>query len=444
MELLLPDLPYPYDALEPHISRVTLEIHHTLHHRAYLEKTKVLAKEAHLDDLPLEDIVRRTARQGGALFNNAAQAWNHAFYWRSLRPAGGGAPHGAIAARIRAAFGSHKRLCDELTNAIAGVFGSGWVWLVLDGESLKITQTSNADTPLAHGQWPLLAIDVWEHAYYLDYQQRRTDYAEAVVKHLINWDFANRNRCAGMVPGASSSLRSRPDGNHFRLRASNGDGPVASGHGWRSLMRLLPALAIAFSMVIGSATALPASAAGVTTQGELRIEMRKLWEDHLTWTRNYIVSALAKLEDKDAVAQRLLKNQDDIGAAVAPYYGDAAGKKLAALLREHILVATEVVSAAMKGNGAQLGAAQKKWQDNGDAIAAFLAGANPHWARADLQAMLRQHLEFTTQEVVGRLKKDWAGDIKAYDDGHAHMLMFSDMLAAGITKQFPAKFARVN
>lgn len=193
MELVLPDLPYEYDALEPYISRVTMEIHHTLHHRAYLEKTKTLAREEHLAELPLEEIIRRAADRGGALFNNAAQAWNHAFYWRSLRPDGGRSPHGEIGARIRSAFGSHKRLCDELTKSIVGLFGSGWVWLVLDAGALRIKQTSNADTPLAHGQLPLLAIDVWEHAYYLDYQNRRADYAEAVVKHLIDWDFANAN-----------------------------------------------------------------------------------------------------------------------------------------------------------------------------------------------------------------------------------------------------------
>lgn len=216
-------------------------------------------------------------------------------------------------------------------------------------------------------------------------------------------------------------------------------------------MRRLPALMYVLGAVaIGSmawtapaAAHAPAMAAAVATSpSDLKTEMRKLWEDHLTWTRNYIVSALAGLEDTNAVAQRLLKNQDDIGAAIAPYYGEGAGRQLAALLRDHILIATEVVSAAKSGNGAQLAAAQKKWADNGDAIAAFLGGANPHWSRADLQAMLRRHLEFTTQEVVGRLHKDWNADIKAYDDGHAHMVMFSDMLAAGIAKQFPAKFAR--
>jgi Fe-Mn family superoxide dismutase len=195
MQIVLPDLPYAYDALEPHISRITLELHHSAHHRAYVERTKTLAKEARLAASPLEDIIRQTAGREDkrALFNNAAQAWNHAFYWRSLRPGGGGAPDGAIADRITTAFGSHKHFLDKFADALTGQFGSGWVWLVLDGDTLQITQTANADTPLAHGQIPLLAVDVWEHAYYLDYQNRRADYAGAVIKHLINWDFANRN-----------------------------------------------------------------------------------------------------------------------------------------------------------------------------------------------------------------------------------------------------------
>ena len=170
--------------------------------------------------------------------------------------------------------------------------------------------------------------------------------------------------------------------------------------------------------------------------------MRKLWEDHLTYTRNYIISALADLPDTDAVAKRLLKNQDDIGDAIKPYYGDEAGKKLSALLRDHILIATEVVSAAKGGDPAQLAAAQTKWSANGKEIAAFLSSANPHWPQKDLEEMLQKHLDLTTGEVVGRLTKDWAKDIASYDEGHLHMLMFADMLSDGITKQFPAKFKK--
>ena len=161
---------------------------------------------------------------------------------------------------------------------------------------------------------------------------------------------------------------------------------------------------------------------------ELKLGMRMLWEEHITYTRNYIISALANLPDRDAVAQRLLKNQDDIGNAIKPFYGDQAGGKLAALLRDHIMIATDVVKAAKAGNNEQLDAAQKKWSANGKEIAAFLSGANPNWSKPTLESMLQKHLDLTTGEVVGRLKKDWAADIKSYDDGHAHMLMFADAL----------------
>jgi hypothetical protein len=173
---------------------------------------------------------------------------------------------------------------------------------------------------------------------------------------------------------------------------------------------------------------------------DLKLAMRKLWEDHVTYTRNYIISALADLEDGGAVAQRLLSNQDDIGNAVKTYYGDEAGNKLAALLRDHIMIATEVVKAAKMGNTEELTKAQAKWNANADAIAAFLSGANPNWAKKDLTDMLYKHLEFTTGEVVSRLHKDWTSDINFYDKGHMHMLMFADMLTDGIVKQFPDKF----
>ncbi|HJW45605.1 MAG TPA: hypothetical protein VJ484_03860 [Lysobacter sp.] len=175
---------------------------------------------------------------------------------------------------------------------------------------------------------------------------------------------------------------------------------------------------------------------------EVRATMRKLWEDHITYTRNYIISALADLPDKDAVAARLLANQDEIGNAIKPYYFDAAGDKLASLLRDHITIATEVVAAAKAGDQAQLSAAQAKWNANGKDIAAFLSGANPHWPKADLEAMLQKHLDLTTGEVVARLSKDWAADIRAYDEGHEHMLMFADTLTDGIAKQFPSKIGK--
>jgi len=175
---------------------------------------------------------------------------------------------------------------------------------------------------------------------------------------------------------------------------------------------------------------------------DLRMAMRKLWEDHITWTRNYIISALAGLEDAGKVAERLLRNQDDIGDAITPIYGDEAGKKLASLLRDHILVATEVVKAAKMGNDEDLTNANKKWHANADDIAVFLSGANPNWPKQVLVDMLYKHLKYTTGEVVSRLKKDWAADIDYYDKGHVYMLMFADALTDGIVKQFPDKFKK--
>jgi hypothetical protein len=183
----------------------------------------------------------------------------------------------------------------------------------------------------------------------------------------------------------------------------------------------------------------PTATANPERVHDLRLAMRKLWEDHITYTRNYIISALAGLPDQDAVAKRLLANQDEIGAAIAPYYGDEAGAKLTGLLRDHITIATEIVAAAKSGDKAKLDAAQAKWTGNGKEIAAFLAGANPNWPQADLEAMLQKHLDLTSGEVVARLGKDWDADIRSYDEGHAHMLMFADALTDGIAKQHPDK-----
>ncbi|WP_376701952.1 acetylglutamate kinase [Mesorhizobium sp. ISC25] len=207
----------------------------------------------------------------------------------------------------------------------------------------------------------------------------------------------------------------------------------------RRLM-LFSALTTASLAAAGLSPFTSARAAEAHSAADVRATMRKLWEDHITFTRNYIISALAKLPDADDVAKRLLKNQDDIGDAVKPYYGDAAGQKLAALLKDHIKIATEVVKAAKSGNKAKLAAAQKKWTGNADDIAMFLSKANPNWSEKDLEDMLHKHLELTTGEVVGRLEKNWSEDIKSYDEGHVHMLKFADMLTEGIAKQFPDKF----
>ena len=211
MQLTLPQLSYPNNALEPFISRTTIELHHGKHHRAYVEKTKELAKEVRLDDQPLESIILQAAGKDAhrALFNNAAQAWNHAFYWRSLLPQSGGRPAGEIAGRIDADFGSFEAFANQFAAAATGQFGSGWAWLISDGEHLRIATTSNADTPIAHGRVPLLTLDVWEHAYYLDYQNRRMDYVTALVNHLLNWDFANRNLNRGRAAASDSPLRAR-------------------------------------------------------------------------------------------------------------------------------------------------------------------------------------------------------------------------------------------
>ncbi|MBI2521997.1 MAG: glycosyltransferase [Bdellovibrio sp.] len=173
---------------------------------------------------------------------------------------------------------------------------------------------------------------------------------------------------------------------------------------------------------------------------KLKTDLRKLWEDHIVWTRNYIISSLADLEDAAKVAERLLLNQDDIGNAIKPYYGEEAAKKLSGLLRYHILIAVDVIKAAKENNAVNLANAQKRWTVNGKDIADFLSKANPHLNKNELEKMMATHLSLTTDEVVYRLKKDWAGDIVAYDKGHVHMLMFSDTLAMGIVKQFPKTF----
>ncbi len=173
---------------------------------------------------------------------------------------------------------------------------------------------------------------------------------------------------------------------------------------------------------------------------DLRDAMRKLWEEHIVYTRNFIISALGGLEDSGPVAERLLRNQDDIGNAIKPIYGEEAGKRLASLLRDHILIAADIVKAAKAGDNDGVAKGQKRWAENADSIAVFLSSANPNWPVQDLKNMLYKHLALTTTEVVSRIKKDWASDIAAYDEGHAHMLMFADVLTNGIVKQFPSKF----
>ena len=191
----LPPLPYPDNGLDPYISSRTISFHYGQHHKAYVDTTNKLIEGSDLAGLSLEKIVAAAANRPEkmTLFNAAAQAWNHAFYWKSMRPQGGGAPTGPVAPKIEAAFGGYDAFKKAFTEAALSQFGSGWVWLVVNGDHLAIRKTSDADTPIVHDLKPLLTIDVWEHAYYLDYQNRRAEYVNAWLDHLINWQFAAEN-----------------------------------------------------------------------------------------------------------------------------------------------------------------------------------------------------------------------------------------------------------
>lgn len=193
MPIVLPDLPYPKDALEPMMSARTLEFHHDKHHNAYVVNANNLLKDTELANEDLETIIRRTAGDNTktGIFNNTAQVWNHTFFWNCMKPDGGGKPIGQAAEMINRDFGSYEKFVEELKNAGATQFGSGWAWLIVEDNKLKITKTGNADTPIAHNQKPVLTVDVWEHAYYLDYQNRRPDYLSTFIDKLINWDFVN-------------------------------------------------------------------------------------------------------------------------------------------------------------------------------------------------------------------------------------------------------------
>ena len=192
MSITLKPLPYPSNALEPYVSARTLEFHHGKHHRAYVDKVNELVAGTALDKADLSDIVRVAAKDGNtALFNAAAQAWNHDFQWQCLKPGGGGNPKQAIGNRIATEFGSYEKFVDQFKKAAVGHFGSGWAWLVADRGALRIVTTPNADTPFVRGQLPLFTIDVWEHAYYLDYQNRRADYIDGILAHIANWEFVN-------------------------------------------------------------------------------------------------------------------------------------------------------------------------------------------------------------------------------------------------------------
>ncbi|MFN5857636.1 MAG: superoxide dismutase [Pseudanabaenaceae cyanobacterium] len=198
MAFELPSLPYAMDALEASgMSAKTLEYHYGKHHKAYVDNLNKLVEGTDLADKTLAEVIVISHKEGKAgIFNNAAQVWNHTFYWNGIKPGGGGAPSGALAEAINASFGSLDNFKTEFKNAGATQFGSGWAWLVKDGDTLKITKTPNAENPLIHGQVPLLTMDVWEHAYYLDFQNSRPNFMANFVDNLINWDFVAANFAA--------------------------------------------------------------------------------------------------------------------------------------------------------------------------------------------------------------------------------------------------------
>lgn len=193
--ITLPDLPYAKDALAPHISSETLDYHHGKHHQAYVNKLNSMLPDSGLEDKELTEIITATAQDSEkqVMFNQAAQVWNHTFYWHSMTPNGGGEPTGALKDKIAEDFGSYDAFVQEFKAAAGSQFGSGWAWLVADGVNgkLSVMKTGNADTPVAHGKVAVLTCDVWEHAYYIDYRNRRPDYVQTFLDKLANWDFAN-------------------------------------------------------------------------------------------------------------------------------------------------------------------------------------------------------------------------------------------------------------
>ena len=189
-----PDLPYAPDALEPYISKQTVEFHYGKHHQSYVEKANRLITGTPHEKQSLVEIIRSSAEgKKTAIFNNASQAYNHSFYWNSLSPKGGGPPKGAVKEAITKSFGGYDQFAEAFLQSATSQFGSGWTWLVVEGDKLTILNTSNADTPITTSKRPLLTLDVWEHAYYLDYQNKRGDYVQAYLEHLVNWSFAEAN-----------------------------------------------------------------------------------------------------------------------------------------------------------------------------------------------------------------------------------------------------------
>lgn len=195
MTIELPNLPYAKNALEPHISENTLNFHYGKHHNTYVVNLNKLIAGSDLENKSLEEIIKISAADSSkaGIFNNAAQVWNHTFYWNSMSPNGGGKPTGEVLAKIEEDFGSFENFVEEFKTAGATQFGSGWAWLVLEDGKLKVTKTPNAETPLTTNAKPLMTMDVWEHAYYLDFQNARPGYIETFLNELVNWDFVASN-----------------------------------------------------------------------------------------------------------------------------------------------------------------------------------------------------------------------------------------------------------
>lgn len=190
MAFTLPELPYDTSALEPHLSAETFEYHHGKHHKTYVDTLNSMVEGTDMENASLEEVIMKS---DGKLFNNAAQTWNHTLYWNSMAPGGGGAPSGAAGDAINESFGGYDKFREEFKAAAVGQFGSGWAWLTQDGGKLGIMATANADLPMKHGRTAVLTCDVWEHAYYIDYRNRRPDYVDAWLDKLANWEFAAQN-----------------------------------------------------------------------------------------------------------------------------------------------------------------------------------------------------------------------------------------------------------
>lgn len=195
MSFSLPELPYANDALAPHISEETISYHYSKHHSSYVNKLNDMIEGTDHANHSLEEIILETSKNADkqGIFNNAAQVWNHTFYWHSMKPSGGGNPSGLIESKITEDFGSVEEFNKQFSAAGGAQFGSGWAWLVLNNGKLEIVKTPNAENPITEGKTPLLTMDVWEHAYYIDYRNSRPDYMNVFLESLVNWDFANRN-----------------------------------------------------------------------------------------------------------------------------------------------------------------------------------------------------------------------------------------------------------